>query len=156
MKVWVLFDDPYDEGWNVYGIFSSKEKLDIALELFSSKSNQELTWASFELDDLERFFEKAKQPSRWYTGYSPLPYSYGDDLSYLDMHISPSGLDSFISDRDKKDTLLLSNSLWLSVYAKSQEDAETKARMMLKEITKQTPDELGWKYLEMENDNEKD
>lgn len=26
MKIWILFDNPFDDGCNIYGAFSSKEK----------------------------------------------------------------------------------------------------------------------------------
>ncbi len=147
MRVYVLYDNPYDEGWNVYGIFSSEEKLIKAIEYFTPVSNHELFWAYFTLNDLEKFFHINKQ--RRYTGYSPVPYFMNEEtIKHVDFGINPCGLDSFLQEEERKDSLLLSSALWLSVSAENEDDAIRKGKEMLKDIINQPEDERGWKWLE--------
>jgi hypothetical protein len=147
MKIYVLYDNPFDEGWNVYGIFSSQEKLDKAIEVFTPVSNYELLWTFFELDELEKFFEIKKL--RIYGGYSPVHSVLNEDnIKNITWNISPNGLDSFLQNEDRKDSLLLTNALWLTVSAVDKEDAIRKGNELLKELINQPEDERGWKWVE--------
>lgn len=152
MKVWILYDNPFDEGWNnVYGVFSSREKLDLAIEKFAPIATYELFCESFEVDALEKFFDVSKP--KVYSGYCPVyrPVLNEETIKYIEWQsIHESGLDTFLNDEPRKDTLLLTNALWLSVSASSKEEAIQKGNEMLKELINQPEDERGWKYLEKE------
>lgn len=148
MKIYVLYDNPFDEGWNVYGVFSSEE---IAIKLkdqFSNQANYELFIEGFELDRLTDFLGTNKP--RIYHGYSPVHEVLNkENIKYITWQsISPSGLDTFLSNSHKKDSLLLSNALWLSVSARDEDEAIQKGNEMLKELIDQPEDERGWKWLE--------
>ena len=149
MKVYVLYDNPFDEGWrNVYGVFSSEEKLAKALDEFVPKSTYELLWESFEVDGLEMFFGVEKQ--KVYSGYSPV-YGVLNESSIKHIvwqSMRSSGLDTFLQTETRKDSLLLTNALWLSVSADNEDEAIQKGNEMLKELIKQPEDEHGWKWIE--------
>jgi len=148
MKVYVLYDNPYDEGWNVYGVFSIQEKVEKALESFAPESKNELHWESFELDELEKFFgvHKPKAYSGYASVYRPLTL---ETIKYIQWQsIYKSGLESFLVDGVGKNHMFLSNSLSFRVFADSEEEAIQKANEMLKELIKQPEDERGWKWLE--------
>lgn len=148
MKVYVLYDDPFDDGWNVYGVFSSQEKVDKAIEEFTSQSKYELNWASFELDDLERFFGVDR--SKIFSGYAPFYRELNEEtIKYIQWQsITESGLDTFLQDTHRKDNIFLSSALWFSVSANNKDEAVQKANEMLKELIKQPADKLGWKFYE--------
>jgi len=148
MKVYVLYDNPYDEGWNVYGIFSSKEKVEQARENFAFESKNELFWESFEIDALEKFFgvHKPKSYSGYCHPYFPLTLETIKQVQWTSVY--ESGLDDFLQDVTRKDSIMLTSALWFSVSANSEEEAIQKANEMLKELIKQPEDERGWKWLE--------
>ena len=147
MKVYVLYDDPYNEGWNIYGIFSSEDLLAKAIEKFTPYSNNELHWTLYDLDELTSFFETTKQ--RKYYGYAPF-YSNltTETLRFVHWDVQASELDSFLQKEERKDYILFSSALWFTVSADSAEDAISKANEMLKELIEQPEDERGWKWLE--------
>jgi hypothetical protein len=149
MKVYVLYDNPYDDGWNVYGVFSTEEKLKKALEKFTPESQHELNWAFFELDDLEKFFDVSKLKT--YSGYSPVYIPLNEKTIKLVTWkiVYESGLDKFLQDEIKKDSIYFFGShLDFSIKAKDEEESIQKANEMLKELIQQPEDERGWKWLE--------
>lgn len=138
MKVWLLYDNPHDEGDNVYGAFSTEEKAEKAFTVFQSKANHPLFIREFELDSLEEFYERASSEYTFYVGW----YMGGKwDFSLV-------SLDSFLSDRTICHHILKTGGISATIYAKSTSDAEHIANDLLSELEQQPVDERGWKWLE--------
>ena len=149
MKVYILYDDPFDEGWNVYGVFSTEEKLEKALEKFAPESQHELNWAFFELDKLEKFFDIPKLKT--FSGYTPVYGTLNEEtIKYVTWKsVHKSGLDKFLQEEIKKDSIFFFGShLDFSIKDNSEDEAIQKANEMLKELIQQPEDERGWKWLE--------
>lgn len=147
MKIWMLYDNPYDEGCNVYGLFSTKAKAKRAIKLFQGKANHELFGREFEVDSLEQFFEKALSEYRFYTGW----YMGGK------WDFSPQDLDSFLDkggNNSPRHVMLKTSQISVTIYAKSNEDAERIATELMVELNAQPEDERGWKWLEKELSDE--
>lgn len=150
MKIYLLYDNPFDEGDNVYGVFSSEEKAEKARELFTPKSNYDLFIRELDVDDLEKFFEQAQtNPNRLWIGW--LRHAFAIPLGLkLVWDFSPAGLDSFLNQSNHKSMMLENglNSLSTTIVASSKEEAEQIANEMLQELQKQTKDERGFRWVE--------
>src|ERR1043166_621893 len=101
MKVYLLYSDPYDDGAEIFGVFSSEELAKQAVENFSSKSNYELFIWKLEVDELTQHFERAKLPERKYLGSMLSAWSQQWTFSVC-------GLDSFI-ENDRKEHVVKIN-----------------------------------------------
>lgn len=138
MKIYMLYDNPNDEGSNVYGVFSSEEKAEIAKDVFSSKASYELFIEGFEVDELESYLEKAKSPLRNYTAW----------FQNNEWDIRPCGLDSFFLSEPAKDFMMDSGYLpSASVNANSDENALEKLNSMWERLQTVPRDERGWRIL---------
>lgn len=138
MKIWLLYDNPFDEGDTVYGAFSTEEKAELAITILQPKANYPLYVRELEIDSLEGMFEKAKSEYRKYVGW------YMDGK--WDFH--PCGLDSFLENLGTTHNLLNTSQVSATIVAKSVEDAENIANELLPELMQQPEDERGWKWLE--------
>lgn len=138
MKIWLLYDNPYDEGENIYGAFSTEKKAENASTILQPKANYPLYTKEFEVDELESLFEKTKSEYRKYVGW----YMSGKWDFY------PCGLDSFLNDIDTKQFIMNTGYISATIIAKSAEDAERIANELLPKLEQQPKDERGWKWLE--------
>lgn len=146
MKVHLLCSDPFDEGWDVYGAFSTEEKANRAADIFKSKSQYELFVSSFEVDELENYFDKASSEYYLYNLYKR--HRIGK------WNVSSGGrLDSWIEyvDHPPKNHILETSALWCTVTAKSEEEAIVLADKLLEGLDTMSPDEHGWRFLEDED-----
>ena len=137
-KIWLLYDNPFDEGDTVYGAFSTEERAEFAITVLQPKANYPLYVRELEIDGLGDVFEKAKSEYRKYVGW----YMNGK------WDFSPCGLDSFLNNFDNKHYLLKTSQVSATIIAKSVDDAENIANELLPELMQQPEDERGWKWLE--------
>lgn len=132
MKVYILYSNPYDEGDSVYGVFSSEEKVNKALEIFSPLNEHELYFREMELDELEKYYEKALSGYWLWIGNKPRHYLW-KPVTYGDWGFYPAGLDSLFED-DRKDYVLeMDTYVSARITAKSKEEAEEIANKIFEE-----------------------
>lgn len=146
MKVYLLCSDSFDEGWDVYGAFSTEEKANKAVETFKIKSKYELFVSEFDMDVLEKYFDKVSSEYDVYHLYKH--HRIGK------WYVSSGGrLDSWIEhiDNPPKNHILETSALWCTVIAKSEDDAIMLADKLLERLDTVNPDERGWRLLEDEN-----
>lgn len=153
MKIYILYDNPYEEGDNVYGAFSTEEKANIAYEIFSPVSNHQLYIREIELDELEQYYERVKSGKRLYFGTLPKTTYLLNDGLVNKWNLSPCGLDSFFEKDAHKNTLCEFGGYFsATVVASSPEDAEKITNELIEKIKYQPKDEKwGWRYIEDEN-----
>lgn len=115
MKVYILYSKPHDEGAEVYGVFSSKERVEAARDVFQPASNYELYVSEFLLDGLEIYFERAKSGYHLYLGYK-----HGSS----DWDISRAGLDAILEpDFPKSSASDWGTHFFGQAWARSKEEA---------------------------------
>jgi hypothetical protein len=130
MKVYLLYANPYDEGDEIFGVFSTVRKAAVARKLFSSKSNNVLFICGMELDELEKHFERAKLPERLYLLHR-MKFISGNGGRWS---VSVCGLDAFISNNQKENYVVEWKSHTTAhIMAKSEEEAVEIAEKMIDE-----------------------
>lgn len=134
MKVYPLYKNVADE-IEVLGVFSTQEKVERAIEIFSPlEEPQKLEWEEFEIDLLEQIFDAALSGYQFYHLSSQKHY-FGETI-FSDNYVYSVGIDSFLSAREDfvYETEIL---IGASVKAKSKEEAIEKANKMLAEYREQ-------------------
>lgn len=123
-KIWLLYDNPWDEGDDVYGAFSTEEKANEAHEIFSEVAKHDLYIREMEIDDLEQYYDRVKSGYGLYIGhksrhhYPPYPVRYGE------WGFDQLGLDSFF-EKEKADYVVEMDSyVSAHIKAKSEKEAE--------------------------------
>lgn len=131
MKIYLLYENPYDEGDNVFGAFSTEEKANAAHEVFSPVNTHELYIREMELDKLEEAFPLAQSGYRWYSGYKSR-HGFRDSVIYGNWDFSPCGLDSLFED-GANHVMVRPSRVWGFVKAKSEDEAVEVADKILSE-----------------------
>ena len=134
MKVYLLYSNPYDEGYDVYGIFSTPRKALTAKKLFSGKSNYELRIMCLEMDELEQHFKRATLNQRLYLLHRTR-YDFLKEVNYGKWSVSPCGLDSFLDYKEDRQDYIVEFRHYMSgtVLAESEENAIEIAEKMISE-----------------------
>ncbi len=137
MKIYLLYSNPFDEGDEIYGAFSSEEKAEKAKEVFASRTRFELWVTNLEVDELEKHFERALSDESIYSGHRSR-YSFGDQVSYGKWGFSIESLDTFLTSsyqEDHKEPFIFENkmAMYATVKAKSKEEAEEIANKLVDE-----------------------
>jgi hypothetical protein len=129
MKVYLLYANPYDEGAENYGVFSTEDKAERARDILVGKSNHELYISEMEVDGLEEYFERANLPERLYTLHRMKLFSGRGKWG-----VSVCGLDAFIENNHKEDMVVeWKHYTSASIMAKSEEEAVEIAEKMISE-----------------------
>lgn len=147
MKIWLLYDNPWDDGDDVYGAFSSEEKAEKAREVFQPKANHELYVREFELDELEKFFEKALSSKRAYIGHAMKYNSPSGETVPGEWRFSACGLDDLLGEY-RKNHLIETSYLGSYVIASSEKEALEITQKLFIKLLEQEKDELGWRFVE--------
>ena len=132
MKTYILYEDPYDEGANIFGAFSTEERANEAHKIFSEVGNHELYIMELELDRLEKYFPEAQSGYWLYYGYRTRS-DYGRGVSYGKWDFSACGLDSLFEKDRKTSVVEFSRYVNVTIKAKSKEEAEEIANKILEE-----------------------
>lgn len=133
MKIYLLYSNPYDEGAEIYGVFSTEEKVEKAREIFASKSNHELYVSEMEVDALEEHFERAMLPERPHSLWRTRT-ELGNRTFYGEWTFHIGGLDSFL-ERGAASEFVVETKYGMSahVWAKSEEEAKEIVERMIGE-----------------------
>lgn len=132
MKIYILYENPYDEGDNVFGAFSTRRKANKAHKIFSEVSEHELYIREVELDELEQYYPAVKTGLRWFHGYRTR-HNWGGSVVYGEWGMSQSGLDSLFGKQRESDVLERDTHVWASIKAPSVEKAKEIADKILEE-----------------------
>jgi hypothetical protein len=130
MKIYLLYSNPYDEGAEicVYGVFSTEDRANKTLEVFSEVSKHELYISEMELDCNEKYFKKIESGYCLFTGYS---YK---TLGQHKWEMSRAGLDWFLGDRETENSVSdWGDHLYANIVSKSEEEAIEIADKILNE-----------------------
>lgn len=134
MKTYVLYKDVADE-IEVLGTFSTQEKVEKAIEIFSPlEEPYKLEWEEFEIDSLEQIFDVALSNDKFYH-LNAIKHSF-EETAFSDKYINLVGIDSLLNDRGEY-VIETDGLIGASVKAKSKEEAIERANKMLAEYRKQ-------------------
>lgn len=132
-KVWLLYDNPFNEGDNIYGVFSTEEKVNYAHGLLSKFSKDDLYILDYDVDELEKKYERLLSGRRLYIGRRKR-YQWSSPISYGEWEeFYQSGLDSLLEEEKPDYVFETRHDVSANIRAISSDEAKEKAEKIFQE-----------------------